>query len=1698
MPFNLPPNFCINPETLLHRSRSVDPVESPPAPPPPRYNWRPTREGANTPDKTIRTIVPSSSHSLAYSSEPEPTNTPEVKTAQPNQEQEFFQAVIEETPIAPGGFVESPMSTSASSEAATVKGKGGMSYQSKDEIIEGLQERTRQLEREKRLLEARAEGTAVDREGAAVDRNRIEALEDMLSQLLSNRSPNTGMSGGSNNPFDRYRRSSHNISTPTPAGPRETQFKTNEPPVDDRLEPTAPTRPMPSSFDRPHVHRSLEGAALIQPAKVVQASDLKLSEVPKFSGPSESPAALFNWRRLIEQYFRLKNMTDNKQRLIVLGSVLEEPRAGAWYINSASDLRDLTWDEVMNELAIETLPTGWLEDAEKSIRQLKMGTQEDFKGYVGRARDLYNIVQVQTSLTPRNLAEYIVWGAPDVFQRWIKDRGLLLASPFKMLPFISLASNVWDVLVSSNLVPRHRHRAQANEENAQTTPRANQTANAAPAEARTAEQRADSAWRYHSYMRQQGLCGYCRTKCGNAQCRGPAKGPYVAVPDTFNPGPRPRPRQEGSVNPWIRPAATAPAKPPGAPTSKPAGRPVTATTLVASVEQGGQESYAPEVFAQDIARYEEADRVLVAHMAEENGGERCDTFPSTRTKSIILKMKINGIVIRALIDCAAETNLMSERINKQARIPRRPLVAPVEAKMAIEGDEGKAFFFKEFCFANVAAHDPALRFGSTFFKLAPLGNSFDVILGTPFLEKFHLDVSLHDRTVTHVPTQTVLREENAMKLNGKAVDEAMIACVIENLKQVTESRELSEREEKMLERFSDLFPDELPAVEEEDEEDFIAPEGQNESSKVRHKIVLTDPNVIINEKQYAYPTKYLTSWKKLIDQHLAAGRIRRSKSQYASPSMIIPKKDPVALPRWVCDYRTLNKYTVKDRSPLPNVDEAVRLVGTGKVFSIIDQINSFFQTKLREEDVPLTAVKTPFGLYEWAVMPMGLTNGPATHQARVEEALGDLIGRICVVYIDDIVVFSNSVEEHEEHVRQVLEKLRSARLYCSPSKSKLFRRKVNFLGHEISGDGICPDEAKVEKLSKWKTPGSQKQLLRFLGTVQFLKKFIDGLSHYVGTLSPLTSTKKKHETFKWGKAEDDAFENIKRIVTTLPVLKTMNYDSGEPVWLFTDASGHGLGAALFQGVEWDKSSPIAYESRTMTPAERNYPVHEQELLAVINALQKWKMMLLGLKINVMTDHHSLTHLLTQRNLSRRQARWLETLSQFDLDFKYLRGEDNTVADALSRVEEVASCEVRTAFDDETIQEIKRGYRDDPFCDRLASTLPLRAGTESKEGLLYVDNRLVIPKVDKLRRRLIEQTHEALGHLGGLKTLLQLRTEFFWPEQAKDVKEFVQRCDSCQRLKSRTSLTSGRMQATEVPRMPMEAVSLDFIGPFPKVRGYDMILSITCRLTGFVRAIPTCQTDTAEKTAQRVYASWLSIFGAPKSMIGDRDKIWTSGFWQELNRLLHIQVNLTTAYHPQSDGRSEKSNKTIVQVLRSWVKRRHGKWFDCLPSVEYAINSAVNVATGVSPFEYVYGRKTRLFPTAEHSSSLPDVEDWLFKRQSAWADFRDKLWTSRIEQAVHYNNRRRPGEQLRQGDWVLVDSKDRQQVVGGQGRPTSKLRPRYDGPYEVMQCLNDGRNFKLKLGRQDNSHPVFHISKLKKYRRDEENGEETLRDTGEQK
>ena len=291
-----------------------------------------------------------------------------------------------------------------------------------------------------------------------------------------------------------------------------------------------------------------------------------------------------------------------------------------------------------------------------------------------------------------------------------------------------------------------------------------------------------------------------------------------------------------------------------------------------------------------------------------------------------------------------------------------------------------------------------------------------------------------------------------------------------------------------------------------------------------------------------------------------------------------------------------------------------------------------------------------------------------------------------------------------------------------------------------------------------------------------------------------------------------------------------------------------------------------------------------------------------------------------------------------------------------------------------------------------------------------------------------------------------------------------------------------MKTPSIPCKPLTDITIDFVGPLRQANHYDMILTCTCRLSGYVQIIPVLQKDTAEKTASRFFAEWVAKFGPRSSIISDRDKTWTSHFWKALMNKLGINFHMTTAFHPQADGRSERSNKTVGQILRTFTAKRQSKWLESLPAVKMAINSAVNVKTGYSPFELLFGRKPPAFPTNTNTdnaeaSSPAALERWLRLREQAWTEARDALWVSRVKQATQHNKHRSDAPPLSVGDWVLLDSADWR---GRHQGSVDKLKERYEGPYRILQTFNNRINVTLALPEGDKRHPTFHVSKIKRF------------------
>ena len=389
-------------------------------------------------------------------------------------------------------------------------------------------------------------------------------------------------------------------------------------------------------------------------------------------------------------------------------------------------------------------------------------------------------------------------------------------------------------------------------------------------------------------------------------------------------------------------------------------------------------------------------------------------------------------------------------------------------------------------------------------------------------------------------------------------------------------------------------------------------------------IKLKNAKQTIKMRMYQCPRKFREAWGILIQKHLDAGWIRLSSSSWASSASIILKADPMVLPHWVNDYRQLNANTVIDSHPLLQVNDILNDYAKGKIWATIDMTDSFFQTKMHPDDIPLTAVSTPFGPYEWLVMPMGLWNAPTIHQCWVAVVLQEYIGKICHVYLNDIVIWSNSIDKHHHNVRTILTALRAAWLYCNPKKTCLYCTSINFLGHQISVNGIEADSQKVDHILLWPQPWLATDVRRFLGLVHYLASFLPNLATHTVMLTPLTTAEANCSFPMWTSKHQFAFEAIKAIVVSHDCLMTIDHsDTTQKIFITTDASDVWSGVVLSFGKTWETAHPVAFDSMTFKGAELNYPVHEKEMLAIIRALWKWRADLVGLPFTIFTDHKHL-------------------------------------------------------------------------------------------------------------------------------------------------------------------------------------------------------------------------------------------------------------------------------------------------------------------------------------------------------------------------------------------------------------------------------------------------------------------------------------------
>nr|CAE01541.2 OSJNBa0033G05.1 [Oryza sativa Japonica Group]CAE05974.2 OSJNBa0063C18.15 [Oryza sativa Japonica Group] len=903
--------------------------------------------------------------------------------------------------------------------------------------------------------------------------------------------------------------------------------------------------------------------------------------------------------------------------------------------------------------------------------------------------------------------------------------------------------------------------------------------------------------------------------------------------------------------------------------------------------------------------------------------------------------------------------------------------------------------------------------------------SLDIILGMDWLAKHKGQIDCAEKSIT---LQGPGEKQVRFTPNTPTASRSILTCL-----QVTSLESVP-----IVCEYPDVFPEELTRMPPDREIEFA--------------IELAPGTAPIAKRPYRMAANELAEVKRQIEELESKGYVRPSSSPWGAPVLLVKKKD--GSERMVIDYRALNEVTIKNKYPLPRIDDLFDQLKGARVFSKIDLRSGYHQLKIRSEDIPKTAFSTRYGLYEFTVMSFGLTNAPAFFMNLMNKIFMEYLDQFVVVFIDDILIYSKNEEEHAEHLRLIMEKLRDHQLFAKFSKCEFWLDRVAFLGHVISSNGVEVDPSKVEAVLAWNPPKNVSEIRSFLGLARYYRRFIEGFSKLT---RPMTELLKKEKKFQWSAACEDSFQEMKKRLTTAPVLTLP--DIRKDFKIFCDASRQGLGCVLMQ-----ERKVVAYASRQLRPHEVNYPTHDLELAAVVHALKIWRHYLIGNRCEVYTDHKSLKYIFTQTELNMRQRRWLELIKDYDLRIHYHPGKANVVADALSRK---AYCNVAQIRPDQdhlcreleklrltmvqpgvpaslTVQptlesQIREAQKDDEGIKELIKRIQEKKDTNfsiDNQGTVWCGPRICVPAKKELRDLILKEAHESAYsiHPGSTKMYQDIKAYFWWTGMKRDVAEYVALCDVCQRVKAEHQRPAAHF-------------------------------------------VPVKTTYDGKKLAELYMTHVVCRFGCPKKIVSDRGTQFTSRFWKQLHEALGTDLNFSTAYHPQTDGQTERVNQILEDMLRSCALDFEGTWDRCLLYAEFSYNNGYQASIQMLPNEAMFGRKCRT-PLCwnEVGKALVFGPDILKSAEEQVKLTRERLKTAQNRQKNYADNRRRDLE-FEKGDHVYL----RVSPLRGMRRfgMSGKLAPRYIGPYLITARRGEvAYQLELPEGLAD-VHNVFHVSQLKK-------------------
>ncbi|GJS43192.1 putative reverse transcriptase domain-containing protein [Tanacetum coccineum] len=874
--------------------------------------------------------------------------------------------------------------------------------------------------------------------------------------------------------------------------------------------------------------------------------------------------------------------------------------------------------------------------------------------------------------------------------------------------------------------------------------------------------------------------------------------------------------------------------------------------------------------------------------------------------------------------------------------------------------------------------------------------SFDAIIGMDWLAKYQAVIVCAEKIVRIPWRNKTLIIQGDGSTQGNVTRLNIISCTKAQkymekgfpifLAHIT-AKEVEDKSEKkrledvpIVQDFPEVFPEDLP--------------GLPLTRQVEFQIDLVPGAAPVARAPYRLAPSEMKELSEQLKELSDKGFIRPSSSPWGAPVLFVKKKDGSF--RMCIDYRELNKLTVKNRYPLPRIDDLFDQLQGSSVYSKIDLRSGYHQLRVREEDIPKTAFRTRYGHYEFQVMPFGLTNAPA-------------------VFMD---LMNRNKKEHEEHLKQILELLKKEELYAKlgeASKCEFWIPKVQFLGHVIDSEGIHVDPAKIESIKDWTSPKSPTEIRQFLGLAGYYRRFIEGFSKIAKPMTKLTQKKVK---FEWGDKQEAAFQLLKQKLCSAPILALP--EGSEDFIAYCDASKKGLGAVLMQ-----REKVISYASRH---------VRSQDLEALS-----------------IRNHKSLQHILDQKELNMRQRRWLELLSDYDCDIRYHPGKANVVADALSRKEREPPLRVRALvmtisldlpkqiLNAQTEARKPENIKNEDVGGMLVENAknPEAIRTEKLEpradGTLCLNGRSWLPCYGNLRTVIMHESHKSKYsiHPGSDKMYQDMKKLYWWPNMKADIATYVSKCLTCAKVKAEHQRPSGLLVQPKIPEWKWDNITMDFVTKLPKTsQGYDTIWVIVDRLTKSAIFTPMRETDPLDKLARMYLKEVVTRHGIPVSIICDRDPRFASNFWRSLQNALGTNLDMSTAYHPQTDGQSERTIQTLEDMLHC---------------VLAAGIKAANLTA-------LYGRKCRSpvcwTEVGEAQILGPEL---IQETTEKIIQIKQRMQAARDRQKSYADLKRKPME-FQVGDKVMLKVSPWKGVVrfGKRG----KLNPRYVGPFKVLEKVGE--------------------------------------------